>query len=91
MEATFKLQNGERGYRALWNHIMRVSVADLKKNYDRLQVHFELWKGEADVQERIPGMVEYMKREGYAHESEGALVVDVKEESDTKEIPPCMI
>ena len=91
MEATFKLQNGERGYRALWNHIMRVSVADLKKNYDRLQVHFELWKGEADVQERIPGMVEYMKREGYAHESEGALVVDVAREDDTKEIPPCMI
>ena len=91
MEATFKLQNGERGYRALWDHIMRVSVADLKKNYDRLHVEFELWKGEADVQERIPGMVEYMKREGYAHESEGALVVDVAREDDTREIPPCMI
>lgn len=91
MEATFKLQNGERGYRALWDHIMRVSVADLKKNYDRLHVEFELWKGEADVQDRIPGMVEYMKREGYAHESEGALVVDVAKEDDAKEIPPCMI
>lgn len=91
MEATFRLQNGERGYRALWDHIMRVSVADLKKNYDRLNVHFELWKGESDVQERIPGMAEYMKREGYAHESEGALVVDVAKEDDTREIPPCMI
>ena len=91
MEATFELQNGRRGYRALWDHIMRISVADLKKNYDRLQVSFELWKGEADVQERIPAMADYMKREGYAHESEGALVVDVVEEDDTKEIPPCMI
>ena len=91
MEATFRLQNGERGYRALWNHIMRISVADLKKNYDRLHVGFELWKGESDVQERISGMVEYMKKEGYAHESEGALVVDVAREDDTKEIPPCMI
>lgn len=91
MEATFKLQNGVRGYRALWNHIIRVSVADLKKNYDRLHVEFELWKGESDVQDRIPAMAEYMKREGYAYESEGALVVDVAEESDTKEIPPCMI
>ncbi len=91
MEATFKLQNGERGYRALWDHIMQVSVADLKKNYDRLHVEFELWKGESDVQELIPGMVEYMKREGYAYESEGALVVDVAREDDTKEIPPCMI
>ena len=91
MEATFKLQSGVRGYRALWNHIMKVSVADLKRNYDNLNVHFELWKGESDVQELIPGMVEYMKDGGYAYISEGALVVDVKEETDTKEIPPCMI
>lgn len=91
MDATYKLQNGVRGYRALWNHILRVSVADLKKNYDSLQVEFDLWKGESDVHEIIPGMVEYMRSEGYAHESDGALVVDVKEETDTKEIPPCMI
>ncbi len=91
MEATFKLQSGVRGYRALWNHIMAVSVEDLKKNYDNLNVHFELWKGESDVQELIPGMVDYMKDGGYAYISEGALVVDVKEETDTKEIPPCMI
>ena len=91
MEATFKLQSGVRGYRALWKHILNVSVADLKKNYGSLNVEFDLWKGESDVHDRIPGMVQYMKDGGYAHESEGALVVDVKEETDTKEIPPCMI
>lgn len=91
MEATFKLQNGQRGYRALWNHIMNVSVADLKRNYDNLAVDFELWKGESSVHDIIPGMVQYMKDGGYAYISEGALVVDVKEETDTKEIPPCMI
>ncbi len=91
MEATFKLQSGAKGYRALWNHIIAVSVSDLKKNYENLNVEFDLWKGESDVHDLIPDMVEYMKREGYAHESEGALVVDVKEETDTKEIPPCMI
>ncbi len=91
MEATFKLQSGVRGYRALWNHIMAVSVADLKKNYRNLNVEFDLWKGESDVHDLIPGMVEYMKKEGYAHISEGALVVDVKEDTDAKEIPPCMI
>lgn len=91
MEATFKLQSGVRGYRALWNHIITVSVADLKKNYANLNVDFDLWKGESDVHEVIPGMVSYMKDNGYAHISEGALVVDVKEETDTKEIPPCMI
>ncbi len=91
MEATFKLQSGVRGYRALWEHIIRVSVSDLKKNYARLDVEFDLWKGESDVHDRIPGMVSYMKENGYAHESDGALVVDVKEETDTREIPPCMI
>ena len=91
MEATFKLQNGVKGYRALWKHIIHVSVTDLKKNYANLNVDFDLWKGESDVHNIIPDMVEYMKKEGYAYISEGALVVDVKEETDTKEIPPCMI
>ena len=91
MEATFKLQNGVRGYRAVWKHILNVSIEDLKKNYGSLNVEFDLWKGESDVHDLIPDMVKYMKEEGYAHESEGALVVDVKEETDTKEIPPCMI
>lgn len=91
MEATFKLQSGVRGYRALWQHILNVSVADLKKNYGSLNVEFDLWKGESDVHDLIPEMVAYMKEGGYAYISEGALVVDVKEETDTKEIPPCMI
>ena len=91
MDVTFKMQSGVRGYRAIWKHILNVSVADLKKNYGSLNVDFDLWKGESDVHDIIPGMVEYMKKEGYAHESEGDLVVDVKEDTDTKEIPPCMI
>lgn len=91
MEATFKLQSGVRGHRALWNHIISVSVADLKRNYANLNVEFDLWKGESDAHDAIPGMVQYMKDEGYAYLSDGALVVDVKEETDTKEIPPCMI
>ena len=91
MACTFKLQSGVRGYRALWNHIIAVSVTDLKKNYEKLNVDFDLWNGESAVHDLIPGMVDYMKKEGYAYISDGALVVDVKEESDTKEIPPCMI
>lgn len=91
MEATKLLQQGDRGYRALWDHIIAVSVADLKRNYANLNVDFDLWNGESTVDPLIPGMVAYMKKEGYAHESEGALVVDVKEETDTKEVPPCMI
>lgn len=91
MACTYKLQSGVRGYRALWNHIINVSVADLKRNYEKLNVEFDLWNGESTVHDLIPGMVDYMKKEGYAYVSDGALVVDVKEETDTKEVPPCMI
>lgn len=90
-DATFRLQNREPGYWALWEHIMRVSVEDLKKNYEKLNVTFDIWKKESDAQPYIPGMIQRMKEKGLAHESQGALVVDVKQESDTKEIPPCML
>jgi len=91
LAATNELQQGRRGYRALLAHILNVSVTDLKKNYENLNVSFELWKGESDAQPYIPDMVAKMKDGGFAYESEGALVVDVKEETDTKEIPPCII
>lgn len=91
LHATYLLQNGHKGYTAIWKHIMQVSVADLKKNYANLNVEFDLWKGEADAQAYIPDMIERLKKEGFARVDDGALVIDVKEETDTKEIPPCMI
>ena len=91
MQATFELQHGKRGYGALLKHILNVSVTDLKRNYANLNVSFELWKGESDAQPYIPDMVQKMKDDGFAYISDGALVVDVKEDTDTKEIPPCMI
>ena len=90
-QATARLQEGDTGYRALWQHILNVSIADLKKNYDKLSVEFDIWKKESDVQPYIPDMVEKMKKDGFAYESEGALVVDVTEEGDKKELPPCII
>lgn len=90
-EATAQLQAGRRGYLALWKHIIDVSVTDLRKIYTKLNVDFDLWKKESDAQPYIPDMVQGMKDGGYAHIDDGALVVDVKEETDTKEIPPCMI
>ncbi|MDD6482737.1 MAG: arginine--tRNA ligase [Lachnospiraceae bacterium] len=91
LQATHELQQGRRGYQALLQHILNVSVTDLKRNYSNLNVSFELWKGESDAQPYVPDMVQKMKDEGYAYMSEGALVVDVKEDTDAKEIPPCII
>ena len=89
--ATFELQQGRPGYRAIWNHIMRISLADLHRIYDALDVHFEAWLGESDADPYIPAMIEDLKAKGYAVESEGALVFPVAEESDKKEIPPCIL
>ena len=90
-QATLKLQNGYPPFRAIWKHIMNVSVADLKKNYSNLNVDFDLWKGESDAEPYIQKMIDTLEAQGLVHESQGALVVDVAEESDTKEIPPCLI
>ena len=90
-QATLELQQGRRGYRAIWNHIMQVSVTDLKKNYDNLDVHFEKWLGESDADPYIPAMVEDLKARGLAVQSEGAWVIPVAEEKDKKEVPPMIL
>ncbi|MBE6920594.1 MAG: arginine--tRNA ligase [Ruminococcaceae bacterium] len=90
-QATLELQQGRRGYRALWQHIMKVSVTDLKKNYDNLDVHFEKWLGESDADPYIPDMVADMKKKGVAVQSEGAWVIPVAEEGDKNEIPPMIL
>lgn len=90
-EATFKLQSGYAPFRAIWRHIMNVSLVDLKRNYSNLNVEFDLWKGESDVQPLIPGLIEDLIQKGLAYESQGALVVDITEEGDSKELPPCII
>ena len=89
--ATFELQSGRPGYRALWKHIMRLSLADMRKIYDDLDVHFEAWLGESDADPYIPAMVQDLKDRGIAVQSEGAWVIPVQEETDKKEIPPCIL
>ena len=90
-EATLKLQNGYAPYRAIWNHIIDVSVTDLKKNYGNLNVSFDLWKGESDAQAYIPGLIQELEEKKLAYESQGALVGDIAEPGDSKELPPCII
>ena len=90
-QATLELQQGRRGYRAIWNHILNVSVTDLKKNYNNLDVHFEKWLGESDADPYIPAMVADLKERDIAVLSEGAWVVPVAEDSDKKEVPPMIL
>ncbi len=89
--ATYENQMGRPGYRAIWQHIMNISLPDLRRIYGKLDVHFEKWLGESDAQPYIPGMVEDLKNRGIAVQSEGAWVIPVAEESDKKEVPPCIL
>ena len=89
--ATFELQQGRRGYRAIWDHIMGVSLPDLHRIYDLLDVHYEKWLGESDADPYIPAMVEDLKNRGFAVQSEGAWVIPVAEEGDKKEVPPMIL
>ena len=90
-QATLKLQSGYAPYTAIWKHIMKVSVEDLKKNYGNLNVDFDLWKGESDAQPYIPGLIQDLIDKKLAYESQGALVVDISKGDDTKELPPCIV
>ena len=89
--ATAQLQQGRRGYIAIWQHVRDVSVEDLKKNYEKLNVHFDLWNGESDAQKYIPDMLADLEEGGFLKESEGASIVEVAEPDDKKEIPPCIL
>jgi arginyl-tRNA synthetase len=90
-KVTYELQNGKEGYIALWKHILGVSVVDLEKNYNKLNVEFDLWKGESDSQKYIGEMVKYLEENNYTYESEGATVIDVSKEADTHTIPPFIV
>ncbi len=89
--ATFELQQGNKGYLALWQHIMNVSLIDVKKNYQRLNVDFDLWYGESNSQQYIEPAVKVLKDNGSLYKSDGAMVVDVAKDDDKKEIPPLII
>lgn len=90
-QATAELQNGRPGYRALWQHFRNISVAGLKEDYDKLNIHFDLWLGESDVQDILDPMIARLQAQGYATESDGALIMDISEPDDKKPMPPLML
>lgn len=88
---TAYLQEKKKGYYDLWKKIVEISVKDLKENYKKLDVDFDLWLGESDSQEYVKTMIERMQDLGIIYESDGAMVVDVQEPDDTGIINPCMV
>ncbi len=88
---TAELQSGHKGYIAVWKEIMRVSVKDLKENYGKLYVDFDLWYGESDADKYVDELLDVLNEKGIMHESDGAMVVDVEEETDKAAVPPVII
>ncbi|MDA0911367.1 MAG: arginine--tRNA ligase [Proteobacteria bacterium] len=88
--ATAELQKGRRGYRALWQHFVDVSIAELKKDYGDLGIYFDLWKGESDVQPIIDHMVADCLEQKVAENSQGAIIIPVAENEDDK-TPPLIL
>jgi arginyl-tRNA synthetase len=88
---TAKLQDGHPGYRALWRHIVNVSLIDIRMITDFLDVHFDYWYGESDAHPYIAAMIDDLKQRNLAVMSEGALVVHVAKEDDNREMPPIIL
>ena len=91
LNATAELQNGHPCAKALWQRFVTVSIEALKKDFNQLGVHFDLWNGEASVHNRIAKILEQLKKEGHAKVSEGALIIPINDEGQKEEIPPLIL
>ncbi len=90
-EITYQIQNNNIGYSKLWDKVSELSKQDIKECYDKLNTEFDLWEGERDSFKYIPEMMSYLKSNNFTYTSEGATVMDVKEETDDKEMPPILL
>ena len=90
-DMTVRFQNREKGLIALWNHIMKVSKEDIKKSYDRINTTFEIWEGESDCDKYVPELIEYLDKKNIITDSQGAKIIEVKEDDDDHEVPPLLL
>ena len=88
-EITALIDKGDRAYTNLWHQMVNISSEVIKKVYDKLNCHFDLWEGEMDAFKYIPNVLKIMKP--YLYESDGALVCDVKNDNDNRPMPPLMV
>ncbi len=88
---TFQIQKGHLGYNALWNKIKDLSLVEIKKIYNDLNTSFDLWEGELDSFQYIREMLEYLENKKLLEISEGATIMDIKKETDKKEMPPIIL
>jgi arginyl-tRNA synthetase len=90
-KTTLDLQQGRPGYVALWRHMKAVSEQSQRQDFRDLGVDFDLWYGESDVQDRVGPLVKRLLAEGTAKESQGAVVIDVNEPDDNRDLPPFIL
>lgn len=89
--ATVALQQGHPGYRALWRHIVDLSIEDMKARFDELNVSFEQWFGESRYQDQIPELLSELTNEGLTERDQGALIMPLDTPAGVKEMPPLLL
>ncbi|MGZ8784441.1 MAG: arginine--tRNA ligase [Acidimicrobiia bacterium] len=89
--ATFELQQGRAGYRALWQQLHDTSMAAHRRDFASLGVEFDLWYGESTVHDRIGPMIQRLIRSGVVTDSEGAVVITIDEPEDKTDMPPFLV
>lgn len=88
---TTKLQNHERGYYDIWQRIIEISKEEIKKVYDELNVYYDLWEGESNAAEYVDELIEILESKNLVEISDGAKIIDVKEDDDKSPMPPLLL
>ncbi|MCI6932564.1 MAG: arginine--tRNA ligase [Tenericutes bacterium] len=88
-ELTVKLQKKEKGIYDLYKAFTKLSILDIEDIYKKLNCTFDLYEGERDADDYIQDVLTVTKP--FTTISNGATIIDVKEETDKKEIPPVML
>ena len=88
---TKELEEGKPSYVALWDKIKKLSIEDIKGVYKKFNTDFDLWEGESDCYSYMMPMLEELRKDGYLKKSEGAEIIEIKEDTDKAPMPDLVV
>ena len=82
-----KIETGDKECVELFNYFKSITLKDIEKIYDLLDVRFDSYAGESFYNDKMTPVIEELKTDGLLTESQGAMVVDLEK----YDMPPCII